>query len=70
MQKQIAGDSKEEVTPKENPREQSELGTGDAQIRIHGQRREAYVSAVEESNDVQQKKQGYEAVSHFADRSC
>jgi hypothetical protein len=70
MQKQIAGDSKEEVTPKEDPRERSELGTGDAQIRIHGQRRVTSVSAIEESSDVQQKKQGYEVVSHFAVRSC
>jgi hypothetical protein len=54
MQKQIAGDSKE-VSPKENPREQSELGTGDAQIRIHGQRRVTSVSAIEESNDVSRK---------------
>jgi hypothetical protein len=51
----LAGNFKQEITDKENPKDQSELLASDGQLFVHRQRGKPNVDAVEEGNDVKKK---------------
>jgi hypothetical protein len=46
----LAGNFKEEITDKENPKDQSELLASDGQLFVHRQRGKPSVDAVQEGN--------------------
>jgi hypothetical protein len=55
VQQQIAGDFKDRVAKKENPKDQSELLACDSQLSVHRQRRKPNVDSVEKGNDEKQE---------------
>jgi hypothetical protein len=65
VQHEIAGNFKEEITDKENPKDQSELLASDGQLFVHRQRGKPNVDAVEEGNDVKKKNERNDPNLHF-----
>jgi len=61
----LAGNFKEEITDKENPKDQSELLASDGQLFVHRQRGKPNVDAVEEGNDVKKKNERNDPNLHF-----
>jgi hypothetical protein len=69
VQQQIAGDFKDEVAEKENPKDQSVLLAGDGQLFVHRQRRKPNVEAIEKGNDEKQEDKGKNPDPQFSNRS-
>ena len=69
VQQQIAGDFKDRVAEKENPKDQSELLACDSQLSVHRQRRKPNVDSVEKGNDEKQEDKGKNPDPHFPNGS-
>src|SRR6267143_3535812 len=69
VQQQIAGDFKDGVAEKENPKEQSVLLAADGQLFVHRQRRKPNVDAIEKGYDEKNEDKGKNPDPHFPDRS-
>ena len=69
MQQQIAGNFKQEVPKKENPRDQPKLLAANRQLFVHRQRRKSDVDPVEKGNDVKEKYEGNNSHPQLLNRS-
>src|ERR1043166_2411923 len=67
VQNEVARYFKQEVTAEENSGQKPELGAGDTQFLVHGERREADVDPVQVSNDVEKKKKRQDTALELAD---
>jgi hypothetical protein len=69
VKQEIAGHFKDEITPKEDSSEQSELGAGDTQRGIHCQRRKTDIDPVDVGDNIQKHQQGDYPPPQFSDGS-
>jgi len=69
VQQQIAGDFKDGVAEKENPKDQSELLACDSQLSVHRQCRKSNIDSVEKGNDEKQEDKGKNPDAHFLNGS-
>ena len=70
VKQEIAGHFKDEIAPKEDSSEQSELGAGDTQCGIHCQRRKTDIDPVDVGDNIQKHEQGNDPPPEFTDGSC
>lgn len=66
MQDQVGGHLKQEVAEEEDPGAEAKHCRGEAEVGVHGERRETDIHAVEEGDEVQQHDEGYDAQGDFA----